>query len=1714
MLPSRQRRHERDDEDELTSAPRRLVPGKGSEAPALAPGGVDDGGVAPGKLSLEDAGREVMEPAAAIRYADWIARAPRVDRRAETAGVEDGALATAFGFIEAARGGAALPDDLRARLERELGIDLSNLRVHTGEAAHRAAKALGARAFTIGDDLYFAAGAYDPNSDAGIELISHEVAHVAQQRRGTRASAKRVSRPDEASERSADEFAARFRGSYRRPIDSSDPASLVEHVRREARRFDIPALAELEAAIGAPLGHVEAYVGDAAKLACRMMGASAFAIRGVVAFADESPQRDKLMHELTHIVQMGNRAAPARFALGSLKISHRDDPAEVEARTGGAAPVVHAEADTVHRTGDEEETGTPADRFAQFRTAWIDTHRNTEPVFGYVGELITVKVMDDQGVEREEQQPIYDPQYRESTSQWFFLRDYLASSASWTNYRNQARDNDLTTLYTSGHARGLGLTKGRAPDSQTWAWIGTNDTDQVYRDYVVALKEERRARPDPNRQWREYTAWCEALGFTFTIQTTRRTCRPDALAGLEGGGVYALGEASKFREELFKAVAARYANTAGQWNLFYDQIVTQEPFTANTGLVGNAFEAVVAASLAGGTTKYGSTRYKFDLVDDTDGERYTRTSDGSVVEFQSRGGDQLAIVADCKAYQLEMDGDQHAARKVLYGDTLQQARDYAQAVGADGGAGIQGVHKVGSTVRRKQFNHCVYIFPTSDVSRQWYPALYDIFNQNLQYLSLVPSFDQIPFLYEVNPTFTIEVPERGTHHTVSNPPVFHPGAVISEVDVTLQREGDPEMASGQVTMDMDLGGAVTGQVTKPLQPAQSGGNPTLENDFPDLAPHGLDSILPRVDVSARLVDTGVEATVEVEPGPSGIPGFDLTAAQITASYTEGGLSVIGELGISHESGNLSGTVQASWNGTDWNFEGTAHVALGLVDGLQPFDINVRYENGEWSVGCDNLVYEKTLGAVTLRGTVYGAWYDIEAGTFSGDAELTADLGMFGTATAQAELLARAELSYDSPEFKYPSDSETPSFRGTVGGTITYENGAFSGAITGTANLDIPALQAVAGEAGIGLAVNAQINADGSYGGTVATTTPLTFGDHLEVPSLSCTIGAGGAMSGAFEIRVVDIKYLEEAAIQCTVDATGVHIAYARISTAFGSEGQGQFWGTLSAGYSEASGLSIGGQVNYQIKEGMIARGDLTYASDTQEVSLAMTVDEIALLDSTVSKTLFSATKQIPVMNVWGIGVYLDLGFDLGFDFGFDLRVQPTLTFEGLSLETFEFTRIQAQLALLGDIYARLTGTPTLGLGIFALDPLILRGGGGIRIPIVGEARITPSGTLALQYTPDGGVEGDATVGMAMTFGITGSVTPYAELSVLDGMFNPTWEGDALTSFEILPPKEIFQFTIDLAGDMTAQTPALPESNQAGEPAAPAATLVLPEEHGTATDASGPVASAVTEGPTTPVAETGDEGSFSLAALAPLLEALPGASSIRSLLEKAGEVWTQIGESFGRVMTAFRSFFTTLADRIMEILDGFAAEGLGYLPTLVRMIVGDTVYDIIEPLVLYVSQTGDELLALFETNPPTDLANLMPWVWTVVTQVFGLATGSLGGFIDAVREMMSNLQGVTTSLINQAVNDGWIGVKRHHYYIWNPIDSWDFMAAAEFKLNIPGVLDLGHERRPDILLTPGAAVAVGLYELLEDMGVPVTYEGWNDDADEPYNDRWRGDGARG
>ncbi len=78
--------------------------------------------------------------------------------------------------------GRPLPQGLRRALETDTGHDLMDVRVHTTYDADNLADTLEARAFTAGSDIFFSAGAFDPNSSAGYRLLAHEVIHVLQRR--------------------------------------------------------------------------------------------------------------------------------------------------------------------------------------------------------------------------------------------------------------------------------------------------------------------------------------------------------------------------------------------------------------------------------------------------------------------------------------------------------------------------------------------------------------------------------------------------------------------------------------------------------------------------------------------------------------------------------------------------------------------------------------------------------------------------------------------------------------------------------------------------------------------------------------------------------------------------------------------------------------------------------------------------------------------------------------------------------------------------------------------------------------------------------------------------------------------------------------------------------------------------------------------------------------------------------------------------------------------------------------------------------------------------------------------------------------------------------------------------------------------------------------------------------------------------------------------
>jgi hypothetical protein len=79
-------------------------------------------------------------------------------------------------------GGRPLEPALGASLGARLGHDVRDVRIHTDGRAAASARALGARAFTVGRKVVFGQGAYRPDTRSGRGLIGHELAHVVQQR--------------------------------------------------------------------------------------------------------------------------------------------------------------------------------------------------------------------------------------------------------------------------------------------------------------------------------------------------------------------------------------------------------------------------------------------------------------------------------------------------------------------------------------------------------------------------------------------------------------------------------------------------------------------------------------------------------------------------------------------------------------------------------------------------------------------------------------------------------------------------------------------------------------------------------------------------------------------------------------------------------------------------------------------------------------------------------------------------------------------------------------------------------------------------------------------------------------------------------------------------------------------------------------------------------------------------------------------------------------------------------------------------------------------------------------------------------------------------------------------------------------------------------------------------------------------------------------------
>lgn len=77
--------------------------------------------------------------------------------------------------------GQSLPASTREPMEQAFGADFSKVKVHTDAQADQLNRSVQARAFTTGHDIFFRQGEHAPNTQAGQELLAHELTHVVQQ---------------------------------------------------------------------------------------------------------------------------------------------------------------------------------------------------------------------------------------------------------------------------------------------------------------------------------------------------------------------------------------------------------------------------------------------------------------------------------------------------------------------------------------------------------------------------------------------------------------------------------------------------------------------------------------------------------------------------------------------------------------------------------------------------------------------------------------------------------------------------------------------------------------------------------------------------------------------------------------------------------------------------------------------------------------------------------------------------------------------------------------------------------------------------------------------------------------------------------------------------------------------------------------------------------------------------------------------------------------------------------------------------------------------------------------------------------------------------------------------------------------------------------------------------------------------------------------------
>ena len=130
---------------------------------------------------------------------------------------------TAYAAVQSTLASAGTPLDKGTRgfMESRFGHDFGQVRIHAGNGAAASARAVHARAYTLGRDIVFGANQYAPTTSEGRRLLAHELAHVVQQRAAPQQA--RLMRKPEASSPAQQHFyyeSTEFGGRFDAAVDT------------------------------------------------------------------------------------------------------------------------------------------------------------------------------------------------------------------------------------------------------------------------------------------------------------------------------------------------------------------------------------------------------------------------------------------------------------------------------------------------------------------------------------------------------------------------------------------------------------------------------------------------------------------------------------------------------------------------------------------------------------------------------------------------------------------------------------------------------------------------------------------------------------------------------------------------------------------------------------------------------------------------------------------------------------------------------------------------------------------------------------------------------------------------------------------------------------------------------------------------------------------------------------------------------------------------------------------------------------------------------------------------------------------------------------------------------------------------------------------------------------------------------------------------------